>query len=337
MNPLPLIRRILDAGLVPVIVGPTASGKTASAVRLAAHFGGALEIVSADAFQVYRGMEIGTAKPSPAERQAVRHHLVDICDPRESYTAGRFAADAALAIADVKARGCIPMVVGGSGLYLSALIYGLHVVPEDAAPAVTGHVASGNMSLMGCGKRPSWPAAVVAGDGREPADRSKTPDRATLLTQLRDLDPAAAVELAEAPRPRILRAVELVRGSGRPLAELRRGRRQGSGYGFRIIRIVTDRRGILYPRINARVESMFAGGLVEEVEGLRRSGVGRDAPSQRAIGYRETHRLLDGEVSMAEAIALTQRNTRRYAKRQETWFRTQFRSEDVVTLEGEDV
>lgn len=315
MDPYSLVRRILDAGLVPAIVGPTASGKTACAIRLAAHFGGALEVVSADAFQVYRGMEIGTAKPTRAEREAVRHHLVDICDPGDSYAAGRFMQEAARALDDIKERGRIPLVVGGSGLYLSALLYGLHAAQGPDAGADAGVDSSAD------------PVAVP--DAEQDA---RAMDRNSLLQALVALDPAAAAALVAAPRPRILRAVELVREAGRPLAEIRQGRRQVSAHRFRIIRLVTDRRGVLYPRINERAREMFARGLVEEVEGLRRAGIGRDAPSQRAIGYREAHRVLDGELTSAEAIALTQRNTRRYAKRQETWFRTQFPGDDVVTL-----
>lgn len=302
MSLLTHVQAALESGLVPVLVGPTASGKTASAVRLGAHFGGALELISADAFQVYRGMDIGTAKAPVAERERVRHHLVDICEPTERYTAGRFAREAAAAITGIQARGGIPLVVGGSGLYLSALIYGLHDAPPGDLPP---------------GARPDAP-------------------REELLGLLAAIDPAAASALDRAPAPRIARALSIVRATGQPLAASRLGARASSGLAFRIFRLVADRRRIIYPRIDARVLAMFEEGLVEEVVSLRARGVGPDRPSQRAIGYREVHRLLDGELFRDEAVRQIQANSRRYAKRQETWFRTQFRPEDVVEVPAED-
>lgn len=299
MNLAAMIDRLYDSGFIPVIVGPTASGKTALAIRLAAHFGGALELVSADAFQVYRGMDLGTAKASMVDRKRVRHHLVDICDPRDRYTAGRFAADAARALDSIVSRGARPMVVGGSGLYLSALIYGLHAAPEGEADPFPG--------------RP----------------------RDALLEELAKRDPVGAARLATAPRTRIARALAIVLGTGRTLEDARAGERPTCGFRFRIVQLVQDRRGILYPRINDRVSRMFEEGLVAEVEGLRAQGVGPELPSQRAIGYREVHQMLDGALDREEALKRIQVNTRRYAKRQETWFRTQFPASDVVAIKAD--
>lgn len=300
MNLAAMLEHLYEAGTIPVLVGPTASGKTALAIRLAAHFGGALELVSADAFQVYRGMDIGTAKASVAERERVRHHLVDICDPEERYTAGRFAADATAAIGGILSRGARPLVVGGSGLYLSALIYGLHEAPQ--------------------GEPDPFPGGT----------------REALLEELAARDPVGASRLAEAPRTRIARALSIVLGTGRTLDAVRAGDRPTSGYRFRILQLVQDRRGVLYPRINERVARMFACGLVAEVEGLRARGIGPALPSQRAIGYREVHGMLDGAFDRAEALRRIQVNTRRYAKRQETWFRTQYAPGDVVRIPADE-
>ncbi|MEK8023988.1 MAG: tRNA (adenosine(37)-N6)-dimethylallyltransferase MiaA [Candidatus Hydrogenedentota bacterium] len=300
-------------GVIPVIVGPTASGKTDLLVSLAApsihglsrhspHPWGSserlaigqgraaaqLEIISADAFTVYRGMDIGTAKPSAEIREQLPHHLVDILDPVESYSAGRFAADAETALADILSRHRLPVICGGSGLYISALVEGLHDLPTAT-----------------------------------PSSRDKVSDREELLESIRERDPAAADELRDAPSHRLVRTLEVLAGSGRTLAELRSGQRHKSRFSFALHTISLDR-SELYRRINARVERMFAGGLVEEVEALRARGVRPDMVSQKAIGYREVHEFLEGVIDRPEMVRLVQRNTRRYAKRQETWIRNKF-------------
>ncbi len=283
---------------MPVVVGPTASGKTGLIMRLVERFEGSVpfEVISADAFQVYRGMDVGTAKPSPQDRILVKHNLVDIVDPLETYSAGRFMREAEEAIRKVEKEGRIPLVLGGSGLYLSALIDGLH----DAVEAD--------------------PELRAAGSGRE-----------ELLERLRAADPEAAGELEDAPRPRILRAVEIVEAAGETLANLRRAPRRAPAFRYRVMRLVVERPE-LHRRIEERTGAMFQAGLVDEVTRLRGEGVPADAPSQRAIGYREIHRLLDGEIDLAEARRLVERNTRRYAKRQETWFRNRMRIDDELNV-----
>lgn len=299
-------------GVIPVLAGPTASGKTdllvssvapsilglsrhsphpwGSSERLAIGQGRAaaqLEIISADAFTVYRGMDIGTAKPSAEIRERLPHHLVDILDPVESYSAGRFASDAEKALEDILSRDRLPVICGGSGLYISALVDGLHDLPTAST-----------------------------------SSRDKIPDREELLESIRERDPAAADELRDAPSHRLMRTLEiLLAGSGRTLAEIRSGHRHKSRFSF-ALHTLSIERSELYRRINARVEKMFAAGLVEEVEALRARGVRPDMVSQKAIGYREVHQFLEGVIDRPEMVRLVQRNTRRYAKRQETWIST---------------
>lgn len=277
-------------GEIPVIVGPTASGKTDCVVQLSERLAALtpLEIISADAFQVYRGMDIGTAKPSASLRARLPHHLVDILAPLQSWSAGQFAAAADALIGEILGRGGLPVVCGGSGLYVAALVGGLHDAPA-ADPSLRG-----------------------ASLGRE-----------ELLQRLRSIDSGAADRLRSAPSHRLTRAIEMTEHSGRRLDEIRAGARWRSRFRFRVFALEVER-AELYARIDARVDAMIAAGLMEEVEGLRRAGVGPGMISQKAIGYREAHRFLDGEISREEMIRLVKRNSRRYAKRQETWIRGRF-------------
>jgi tRNA dimethylallyltransferase len=274
---------------VAVLVGPTAVGKTAAALDLAEALGA--EIVNADSMQVYRELDIGTAKPTPLERARVRHHLVDAADPDEPYDAARYAREGRAVIADLHQRGVPPLVAGGAGLYLKALLAGLFH-QEEAIHTVRPRLA------------------------RELADQGLC----ALYTRLESLDPATARRLAPGDTYRILRALEVVEATGRPLSALH------AAHGFLdrpydALKIgLTLPREELYRRIEARVDLMVAQGWLEEVRRLLR----RYAPeikSLQALGYRHLVAVLHGALSLEEAVEQIKKETRRYAKRQLTWFR----------------
>ncbi len=272
------------------IVGPTAVGKTRFGIELARRLDG--EILNADALQVYVGLDIGTAKPTAAERRVVRHHLIDILEPHEPFSAGEFARRARRAIDDVRGRDRTPILVGGSGFYLRALLEGLSPLPE-VDPAVR----------------------------RELDERLEQQGLPALYAELERLDPATAARLAPADRQRILRGLEVVLGSGRPLSQWIRERPAGQRP-LPARRIgLTLPRSILYDRVGERVRSMIEQGWVEEVEELLKRGVAPEVPAFQAIGYRQIVRHVRGEWSLRAAEEDIVRATRRYAKRQMTWFR----------------
>lgn len=290
-----------------VIVGPTAAGKSALALRIARELGG--EIVSADSQQVYRGMDIGTAKASEAEREAIPHHLLDVIDPDEEMTAARFVELADLAIADIAKRDRVPVIVGGTMLYIRALLEGLFEGPaadlEMRAELETVHEDEGEGAL--------W-------------------------KRLELVDPESAARIHATDKRRLIRAIEVHTLSGIPLSEHhRRHRAEPPRYSAQRIGIKQERES-LYARINARVLSMMELGLLAEVKALKAKGYGLSLRSQQAIGYAEMHRHLDDELPLEEAIALVQRNSRRYARRQLSWYRGdseltwQSRVEDVDLL-----
>lgn len=271
------------------IVGPTATGKSALALGLAERLGG--EIVSADAFQVYRGLDIGTAKPTPEERARVPHHLIDFRDPREGYSAGEYARDARAAIDGVLRRGRLAIVVGGSGLYVRAALDGIVAEPLRD-PLLRGRLEE------------EWDA--LGGE--------------RMLERLGKVDPATAQKLTPRQRDRILRALEMSILAGRPASEVRRQAPHLPPLPALYLGLIAPRNE-LYARIEARVDAFFAAGLVDEVARLLEAGVPPDAPGMRAIGYRQVVGYLAGRYPLAEAVRLTKRDTRRYAKRQETWWR----------------
>jgi tRNA dimethylallyltransferase len=276
-------------GDLVVIVGPTAAGKTALGAAYAQRVGG--EVVSADAFAVYRGLDIGTAKPEPALRAAVRHHLIDVADPTDRYSAGMFVRDADAAIADIRARGKVPVIVGGTHFYVRALLFGLF--PE-----------------------PPKDAAV-----RDELERAWARDRVQVRARLAALDPVAAARIAANDRQRTLRALEVCLTAGRAMSELwRENPRRTPRYGFRLLGIAPERVE-LHARIDRRVDRMFAAGLIDEVRGLLASGVSSGCHALKAIGYRESCRVLAGELATAEAVELAAAATRKLAKRQMTWLR----------------
>ncbi len=274
---------------VAVLVGPTAGGKTAAALDLAEALGA--DIVNADSLQVYRELDIGTAKPTPAERARVRHHLVDAADPDEPYDAARYAREGRAVIAELHGRGVPPLVVGGTGLYIKALLGGLF--------------------HQGQGVR-----EVRRRLARELAEHGLP----TLFARLASLDPDSAHRLAPGDTYRILRALEVVEATGRPLSELQATHRfQDRPY--ETLKLGLDLpREELYRRIEARVEVMLAQGWLEEV----RRALSRYSPKikpLKALGYRQLAAHLEGRLTLAEALDQTKKETRRYAKRQLTWFR----------------
>jgi tRNA dimethylallyltransferase len=279
------------AGRAFALIGPTASGKSTLAMELATEF--PVEIVSMDSAQVYRGMDIGTAKPSAAERARVPHHLIDLIDPTERYSAGRFCTDAIAAIAGILARGRIPLVVGGTMLYYRALGGGLDELPQ-ADLAVRGTINAE------AAKR-GWPA---------------------LHRELAATDPATAARLEPNDAQRIQRALEVLRLTGQPLSALQRARPARLPFELRGFALVPQDRTVLHQRIAARFDAMLAAGLVDELRALRkRHALTPDLPSMRCVGYRQAWEYLEGNC---DAAALREKGiaaTRQLAKRQLTWLR----------------
>jgi tRNA dimethylallyltransferase len=272
------------------LVGPTASGKSALALELAARLGG--EIVSADSRQVYRHLDVGTAKPTGAERARVPHHCLDLVEPDERFDAARFRAAAAAAIAEIHLRGRAALVVGGTGLYLRVLLRGL------------------------CPAPPRVPAL------RAVLDRLVTERGApSLHRRLAALDPTAARRIDPRDGVRIVRALEVGLASGRRLSEWQaRHRFADTPYDALVIglaRSVAE----LDARIAARARQMVEAGFLEEVRALRARGFGPEAPGLGAVGYREMLTCLDGRGDLVQGLAAAVRATRRFAKRQRTWFR----------------
>jgi len=283
-----------------VIAGPTGVGKTATAVALARRV--PLEVVSADSRQVYRGMDIATGKPTPAERAAVVHHLIDVVDPDDPYHAARFRADARAAIAEILARGRLPAVVGGTGLYIRALLRGL-----DPAP-------------------PADPALR-----RELEARAAREGPAALHAQLARLAPEAARRVHPHDTVRVIRALELVR-AGSPVGAARRRWREPVAEWDVLAVGLTLERGELARRLRERAARMVAAGLLDEVRRLLARGWDPSLPALRGIGYREFVQVARGLLDPEEALRRMQRDTVRYARRQWTWFA---REPDVEWLDVE--
>jgi len=271
------------------VVGPTASGKSALALRAAEILGG--EIVNCDAIQLYRGLDVGTAKPSLEERKRLPHHLYDLIGPAEPYSAGRYMVDARCVCSQIADRGGIPFVVGGTGLYLRVLLEGI---------------------FRGPGR-----SEVI----RERLNRIAERKGVEYLHALLSLkDPAAGQRIQARDQLRIVRALEIYFSTGSRISQLQV--RQQPLKGLAVLKLGLNLpRDILYGRINRRVARMFDEGFTEEVERLLDEGYRDDCKAFEALGYRYVLRVLRGELSQLEAIELTCRDTRRYAKRQMTWFR----------------
>jgi tRNA dimethylallyltransferase len=275
--------------LLVVIVGPTASGKTALSLVLAERFDG--EIVNCDSVAVYREFEIGTAKPSPSERTRVPHHLIDIIAPIELMTAGDYARRARSVLDDIKSRARLPIVVGGTGLYLRALLEGLAEGPQRS-DALRGRLRKSEQR-----RGPSW-----------------------LHRILRRLDPAAAERIHQNDIPKVIRALEVCLTARRPLTEIWQEGREPLR-GFRILRLgLEPERDALYTRVNHRAAEMFESGLIEETAALWQK-YGEAARPLGATGYKQVMQLLRGEINRKTALWAAQQAHRNYAKRQLTWFR----------------
>jgi tRNA dimethylallyltransferase len=275
------------------LLGPTASGKSTLAMELAGRAGN-LEIVSVDSAQVYRGMDIGTAKPTAAERAAVPHHLIDVAEPTERYSAGRFRVDALRAIEGIFGRGRTPLLVGGTMLYYRALASGLDPLPA-ADPAIRKSI---NEKAQAIG----WPA---------------------LHAELKRVDPQAAARIMPNDAQRIQRALEVFRISGKRISELQKGDSPPLPFALEPFVILPSDRAELHRRIADRFDRMLKEGLVEEVRELRRRhALDADLPSMRCVGYREAWGFLDGTLSQAEMRERAIAATRQLAKRQLTWLRS---------------
>ena len=278
---------------VIVVTGPTASGKSHAALELAERFGG--EIVNADSMQVYRFLDVGTAKPTARERARVPHHLFDVVDPDVQYDAARYAREAAAAVGEIHDRGRPVFLVGGSGLYIKALLEGLSV---------------------GVGRDPELRRTLEQGD--EKARAAGDPE--WLHGRLREIDPIAARSLHPNDRVRLVRALELHAATG--LAPSLVQRRGGEPRRWRVVQLALDPgRDALGLRIDARCEAMIASGLLQEVRRLCDLGYGPELPSMRAIGYRHMQPVVDGHETLAGALEPMKRDTRRFARRQRTWLR----------------
>ena len=287
------------AGTAAIIIlaGPTASGKSALALRLADRFGG--EIVNADSMQVYRELRVLTARPTPEDEARVPHHLYGFLSVRETCSAAEWAARARAVIAEITARGCIAFVIGGTGLYLKALLDGLSPIPE------------------------------VPADVRATA-RARVRDEgsAALHAELARLDPEAAARIAPSDAQRVARAWEVAIATGRPLSDWQKmvptggllAQAPAPVHRF----VLVPPRALLYERCTARLENMVEAGALDEVQALDALNLPADAPAMKALGVAQLRAHLRGEIDLADALAAAATATRRFAKRQMTWFRHQF-------------
>ncbi len=281
--------RALTRGLrLVTIVGPTAAGKTALSIELAGRLDG--EIVSADSRQIYRYMDIGTAKATPEERARIPHHLIDVVDPDQVLTLAEYQALAYRAIEEIAARGKLPLLVGGTGQYVAAVVDGWRI-PEVA------------------------PQPELRAELERVADERGSE---ALHGRLAELDPVAAAKIDHRNVRRVIRALEVCLTTGQPISELQRK----TPPPYRVTQIgVTRERAALYERIDRRVDAMVAAGLVDEVAGLVARGYGWELPAMSGLGYRQIGQYFDGEVSLDEAIGLIKRGTRRFTQQQYNWFR----------------
>jgi len=273
-----------------VITGPTATGKTALGIRLAKKLDG--EVISADAMQLYRGMVIGTAAPTPAEMDGVKHHLIGTVDPRESYSVDRYVQEASVLADGILDRGRLPILVGGTNLYIESLLRGTPFAGED--PSLRRQLEE--------------EYTVLGGD--------------EMLDRLRAFDPERASKLHPNDRKRVIRAIEVYRLTGKTISSFdAESRTAPPRFRSCTVALSYEKRDTLYRRIDARVDRMFSLGLAEEVRALLNMGVTEKDTAMQAIGYKETAAAIRGECSMEEAADLIKRSSRRYAKRQLSWLR----------------
>lgn len=268
-----------------VIAGPTASGKSETAVRIAAEFDG--EVVGCDSMQIYRGMDIGTGKITQAEKRDIPHYMIDIVSPKEEFSVSEYKRRAENCIADIVRRGKLPVLAGGTGLYINALLSGLNFAETPRSDEVRAALRK----------------------------EAESEGELSLYERLRQVDPVSAEKISPNDLKRVIRALEIYIVTGKPKSE-----QAGKGdcpYNALLLVLAPDRER-LYARINARVDAMFAAGLPEEVERLHAF---RDTQAMQAIGYKETVAYLEGRCDLGTAVETVKQNSRRYAKRQLTYFR----------------
>ncbi|MBR5419746.1 MAG: tRNA (adenosine(37)-N6)-dimethylallyltransferase MiaA [Lachnospiraceae bacterium] len=279
-----------------IIAGPTATGKSAAAVELAKRIGG--EVISADSMQVYRGMDIGSAKVTKEEMQGVPHHLIDVLEPEEAFNITLFQKMATDAAEEIYSRGHVPIICGGTGFYIQSVLYGIEFTREETD------------------------LAYRAGLEELPADK--------LYEMLKAVDPASCEAIHANNRKRVIRALEFYHETGQPIsAHNAQERAREAAFDARFF-VLTDERSVLYERIDARVDRMVEAGLVDEVKRLKERGIARTAVSMQGLGYKEIYDYLSGEYSLEEAVKRIKQGSRHYAKRQLTWFK---RERDTIWLD----
>ena len=283
-----------------ILTGPTAVGKTALSSALAKAIGG--ESISADSMQVYRHMDIGSAKITPEEMEGIPHYLIDVLEPDQEFNVVVFQELAKQAAAEIYSRGHIPIVAGGTGFYIQALVYDIDFTENDEDTAFR----------------------------RTLEEQAKREGAEALYERLRAVDPESCESIHAHNIKRVIRAIEFYEKTGKKISEHNREQRQNdSPYNFAYF-VLNDDRERIYERINVRVDLMMAQGLVEEVRALRESGCRKEMVSMQGLGYKELLSYLEGETSMEEAVYLIKRDTRHFAKRQLTWFR---REKEVIWVD----
>ncbi|MCI9486325.1 MAG: tRNA (adenosine(37)-N6)-dimethylallyltransferase MiaA [Lachnospiraceae bacterium] len=286
-----------------ILTGPTAVGKTSLSVKAAKRFHG--EIISADSMQVYRGMDIGSAKVTREEMDGVPHHLIDVLDPREAFHVVRFKGMAQAAMNGIHERGHLPILTGGTGFYIQALLYDIDFTENDADPSYRERLES----------------------------LARERGASYLHGLLRERDQKAAAEIHENNVKRVIRALEFYEKTGKPISEHNQTEREKeSPYRFAYMILNRDR-AELYRRIDLRVDAMLENGLLDEVKRLKAMGLTKDMVSMQGLGYKELLSYLDGEMDYDEAVRILKRDTRHFAKRQLTWFKRE-RQTDWLSLDG---
>lgn len=286
-----------------ILTGPTAVGKTELSLKLAERI--KAEIVSADSMQVYKYMDIGTAKPSPEERQLIPHHLLDLVEPDQDFSVADYQRYFEKAVASIYAKGRLPLLTGGTGLYIRACIQGFDLMPGEPLPSLR----------------------------RKLKEQIEEYGPGYLYQSLLNVDPKAAAKIHPNDHRRVIRALEVFLSTGTPISQLQRNRNSNSK--FKVVYILLNRdRDELYHRIEHRVEQMIGAGLVEEVDSLLKKGFSPQLKPMQSLGYKQICRYLNQICSLEEAIASIKQETRRYAKRQLTWFRKE-PVDYVVTINGD--
>ncbi|MCR5128516.1 MAG: tRNA (adenosine(37)-N6)-dimethylallyltransferase MiaA [Lachnospiraceae bacterium] len=274
-----------------VIAGPTATGKSAAAVKVAKAIGG--EVISADSMQVYRGMDIGSAKVTAEETEGVPHHLIDVLDPTEDFNVTIFQRMAKEAMQGIYERGHIPIICGGTGFYIQSVLYDIDFTSED-----TDYAYRHSLEKL--------------------AEEKGT---AVLYDMLKEVDPASCESIHENNVKRVIRALEYYHETGQPISTHNAEQREKEEAYDALFFVITDERPAMYARIDKRVDQMVEAGLVEEVQHLKDMGIPRMAVSMQGLGYKEIYDYLNGDCTLDEAVYTIKRDTRHFAKRQLTWFK----------------